>query len=321
MKQYNDAVVDFSKAITFDPKLAAAYSMRGDIYLGRRDYDHAIADYSAAIPLNSRRCRISIMTAATPIWRAGLRPRHRRLRPDNQAQSQIHGRILQPRQRLFAKTELRPRDRRLLSGDQAHPEYTAAYVSRGNAYFGKRDYDRAVTDFSQAMKLNPKYTFAYSVGKSTATRSDYDRAIVDYDQAIKLNPKYTAAYFSRGNVYFNKGTTTARLPTTARRSNSIPNPRAPTTTADWPTPKRNNTTTPSPTSTRRSRSIQNSSAHAITAAKRMKKRTITSARRSIMTRLRALSPRVPAPGAPSAGPAPSPGKQSKRSRIAMSRCV
>jgi tetratricopeptide (TPR) repeat protein len=38
-----------------------------------------------------------------------------------------------------------------------------------------------------------------------AQHSDYDSAIADYDQAVKLDPNDAAAYINRGKVYFEKG--------------------------------------------------------------------------------------------------------------------
>ena len=39
----------------------------------------------------------------------------------------------------------------------------------------------------------------------TSAQGEYDRAIQDLDQAIRLNPRFAAAYNSRGRVYAAKG--------------------------------------------------------------------------------------------------------------------
>ena len=36
-------------------------------------------------------------------------------------------------------------------------------------------------------------------------KGDYDRAIPDLDEAIRLNPRYALAYEGRGKVYHSKG--------------------------------------------------------------------------------------------------------------------
>ena len=36
----------------------------------------------------------------------------------------------------------------------------AAYNNRGNAYFAKKDYDHAIADYTEAIRLDPKYALA-----------------------------------------------------------------------------------------------------------------------------------------------------------------
>jgi len=45
----------------------------------------------------------------------------------------------------------------------------------------------------------------FNSGLSYYDKGDYDRAIADYTQAIKLNPNYSEAYNNRGVVYQDKG--------------------------------------------------------------------------------------------------------------------
>ncbi len=64
-----------------------------------------------------------------------------------------------------------------------------AFQNRGSAYVAKGDTDRAIQDFDQAIKLDPKYANAFnSRGIAYQAKGDNERAIQDYGEAIRLDP-------------------------------------------------------------------------------------------------------------------------------------
>jgi lipoprotein NlpI len=79
-------------------------------------------------------------------------------------------------------------------------------VDRGAAHASKSQFDRAIQDLDQAIRLNPNYAEALrNRGSAYSLKGQFDRAIQDYDQAIRLNPNYALAYNNRGNAYSAKG--------------------------------------------------------------------------------------------------------------------
>ena len=79
-----------------------------------------------------------------------------------------------------------------------------AFNDRGVAYRLKGELDRAIQDYSQAIKLNGKFADAYNNrGVAYDRKGDYDRAISDLDQAVKLKPA-AEVYFNRGNAFLGK---------------------------------------------------------------------------------------------------------------------
>ena len=92
------------------------------------------------------------------------------------------------------------------SGRETRRNLAIAYYSRGLAYYDKGDDDRAIADYNEAIRLDPKSAYAYSNrGLAYDHKGDLDRAIADYNEAIRLDPKYALAYFNRGNAYYQKG--------------------------------------------------------------------------------------------------------------------
>jgi lipoprotein NlpI len=80
-----------------------------------------------------------------------------------------------------------------------------AYVNRGWAYDEKTDYDRAIADETEAIRLDPKNASAYLYrGWAYDDKDEYDRAIADETEAIRLDPKRAAVYNNRGSAYVDK---------------------------------------------------------------------------------------------------------------------
>jgi len=87
------------------------------------------------------------------------------------------------------------------------PANAWALANRGNAYFNKRQADRALQDYNDALRLNPTgyATLFYGRGSIYSGRGEYDRAIADLNAAILLKPDFPEAFKSRGNAYLDSG--------------------------------------------------------------------------------------------------------------------
>ena len=92
------------------------------------------------------------------------------------------------------------------SGKETPQTLVIAYNNRGNAYVAKGEYDRAVQDYDQSIKLSPTYSKAFNNrGVAYQKKGEYDRAIKDFDESIKLNPDYGNAFANRAATYQIKG--------------------------------------------------------------------------------------------------------------------
>jgi tetratricopeptide (TPR) repeat protein len=99
-------------------------------------------------------------------------------------------------------------DQAIKDYDQAirlKPTFVQAVFNRGNAYDAKGQYDHAILDYGRAISLDPNYAKAFNNrGYVWDEKHDFDRAIKDYDRAIDLNPGYAQAFNNRGIAYANK---------------------------------------------------------------------------------------------------------------------
>jgi len=81
-----------------------------------------------------------------------------------------------------------------------------SYLDSADAAFKKRDYDNAIADYTQVIRLDPNNKDAYNRrGLSYSAKRDYDKAIADYTQAIRIDPKYGVFFYNRAKEYTNKG--------------------------------------------------------------------------------------------------------------------
>ena len=92
-----------------------------------------------------------------------------------------------------------------LKEEEDNETHASLLVQRGIAFGYKKNLDKAVGDFDEAIRLNPKFAMAYnSRGNNWINMQEFDRAIKDCDEAIRLDPKYAMAYSNRGTAWHNK---------------------------------------------------------------------------------------------------------------------
>ena len=89
-------------------------------------------------------------------------------------------------------------------GDSKEPieNNSDAYIERAITYHSEGDYNRAITTFNKAIKLDPNNANAYkNRGIAYGSEDDNRRAITDFDKTIELDPNDADAYAWRGITY------------------------------------------------------------------------------------------------------------------------
>ena len=181
------------------PQTATEYLSKGIMYAMQGEYGKAIAEFDEALKINPN------LVGAYMLRARALQASVSKVTGVVENFSGISTDITIGEK--VSEERIRIYDRAIADYTQAirlDPDYTA-YNDRGMAYYYKGDYDRAITDFNQAIRLNSNYVFAYNNrGLAYAEKRNYDRAIADYTQAIRLDRNYTFPYNNRGLAYYNK---------------------------------------------------------------------------------------------------------------------
>ncbi|HVX59932.1 MAG TPA: tetratricopeptide repeat protein [Pirellulales bacterium] len=86
------------------------------------------------------------------------------------------------------------------------PESAIAYSRRGRAWAGKGELETAVADFDEALRLDPEDAHAYTHrARARNELGEYEQAVKDCNEALKLDPKSNVAYYYRGRAWALRG--------------------------------------------------------------------------------------------------------------------
>jgi tetratricopeptide (TPR) repeat protein len=167
---YDGAIRELSEAIRIDPKFAMAYYFRGVSYFYKKDYDNAIADYEAALLIDPN-------YSSAKNWLA------------------------------IAKREAANRNNSSQSTTGVISAQTAkTHYDNGRKLSDQKDYDGAIREYTEAIKLDPKNAMAYFFrGYVYFKKDDYDRAITDYEDSLRIDPNFSNAKSSLASVYYLRG--------------------------------------------------------------------------------------------------------------------
>ena len=173
---YQEAVVDFDKAVQLSPETVYTYYKRGEAKAALSEHEAAIADFDKAIQLNPafaaevsdarKRAKKALKKKE-----AGKKARNPRNLPDY---------IARAKQRFSLG------------------EFQAA---RGNAEKAQELLAAAIEGWTHVIKSAPVDAEAYrGRGLAKLALGDAEGAITDFDKTIEINPESAEAYYNRGRA-------------------------------------------------------------------------------------------------------------------------
>ena len=204
-----DALADLDEAIRLDPKFAAAHVARASVYSRRKENDRALADLDEAIRLDPALAvayseRASIYEEKKDNGRALADLNEAiRLDPDDASNHAARGQIhYEAKDWAPAIVDLSEAIRLTRRDEGPTPDFSTVHwyiLARGEAYRNLADYDRAIADYTETVRLAEAQTFLRDESMifvalcnradARDSKKDYDGAIADLNQAIDRAPK------------------------------------------------------------------------------------------------------------------------------------
>lgn len=171
LEDYAGAKEDATLAIERNPFITDAYEVRGVALQNMGKLEEAVADYDKALSLL----------------------------PENKG-------ILF--NKALAEEELKNYDTAQECYSQllkAHPRFDSGYIGRARLYLAQSDTISALADLDKAIELNKNAINAYVIRADISIKreKDYERALEDMNEAIKLQPHYAGFFINRAFLRYN----------------------------------------------------------------------------------------------------------------------
>jgi tetratricopeptide (TPR) repeat protein len=234
-QKYDEAIKCLTAAIRYDQRDPATLHNRGLAYAGKGDYERAIDDYNNAIRLKPNEAEYFTHRAeayrATQQYDKALIDFTQALKEDDDYVPAFRGRgavyLAQKKYKEAAQeyrealkrdehdpvtlTELARAEYHLddLAGARAHLDaaldldsnYAPAYMLRGLVYAAQRDYDRALANFNEKIRLADDAEARYRRGEAHLQKGDKGKAFDDFAAAIRLDKGHGPARVARGKLH------------------------------------------------------------------------------------------------------------------------
>lgn len=193
LDQLDAALADFNVAIRLNPTMSDAYAWRGENYNDMGEFKKAVADFNRAMKLPKPNRSLIL----------------RRRCAARTALGNLEGAIADAT-RAIGIYERRIA-KRATKGDRAPTksiELAKLYQLRGNIYFNRREFTKAVADFTSC--INYGFTSDQILdlrARANVEDGKVEAAIADYDLTLKLNSRDDNAYAERGKLFLKLGKT------------------------------------------------------------------------------------------------------------------
>lgn len=218
-RDYESAIIDFTKAIEIDGEYIDAYRYRAIAKSSLCEYDDAIQDYSKMIEINIEDLQAysnrAYLKTILKDFKGAIEDYNKAIELDNES-------------KLFtsrgkAKMQILDFKGAMLDFNIAvekYPEDDSSFFGRGELKYGIADYHGAINDFNKCIEIKPKWIMSFHKrGDCRLKIEDYYGAIEDYSIVIQnrqdkygvANPPSENAKKILASLYHNRGIARSKI--------------------------------------------------------------------------------------------------------------
>lgn len=191
---------DFNQGVDLSPEQAVSYSIRGNFYRDNRSFEKAIIDYEKGLSIAVN--DISILHnrgLAYSNWgkyEESIRDYNKVIAIDPNQSVAYNNRSYS-----FINTgKIQEAIDDAKKAISISPKYSTAFYTLASAYEKMKDFDKAVSTYTEIINLKPEAVGYNNRGWALSNAGKFAEAIPDFDQAIKLSPSDGVFFKNRGNA-------------------------------------------------------------------------------------------------------------------------
>jgi tetratricopeptide (TPR) repeat protein len=206
--RFDDAGVQFQKALALWPDSASALDGLGSALLKQGNLDEAIAQYQKALEIkpdfaeahnNLGYCFLQkgqVDDAITQYQKAV------ELRPDSAEFHNVLGNA------LFQKGQIDPAITQYQAALALKSDFAETYYNLGYCYFQKGQVDDAIAQYQKAVELRPESgTYQNALASALFQKGQIIQAIIHYQKALEIKPDFAEARYNLGYCFLQTGRT------------------------------------------------------------------------------------------------------------------
>ncbi|KAH1000194.1 hypothetical protein HUJ04_000116 [Dendroctonus ponderosae] len=199
-KDFEDAILHYTKALQHDPTDITYYNNLAAVYFEQKAFDECIAQCEKGVEVG-RENRADFKMIAKALTRIGNAYKKKK---DYRTARTYYEKAMSEHRTPEIRTLLSGVDKLIREEETksyVNPELAEQEKERGNELFKQGDYATAVKHYTEAIRRNPQDAKLYSNRAACYTKlAAFDLGLKDCERCLELDPKFIKGWIRKGTI-------------------------------------------------------------------------------------------------------------------------